>query len=102
MLPTKTLPTNGGAMRNVVGPPVTGPDFFDRLGEMDELWLAMTRSSVLLAAPRRVGKTSLLRQAEANPRAGHRPIYLTLESADRPGMFSPRLPCRPAEAGVCH
>jgi len=44
-----------------VGPPVTRGEFFDREGELDELArLLGSGASVLITAPRRIGKTSLL------------------------------------------
>lgn len=47
-------------MRNVVGKPVVGRDFFGRERELDELDRVTQDEHVLLLAPRRVGKTSLL------------------------------------------
>jgi len=47
-------------MRNVVGKPVTGTNFFGREHELDELDEITREEHVLLLAPRRVGKTSLL------------------------------------------
>lgn len=47
-------------MRNIVGKPVSGADFFGREGELQSLIEALRNQHVLLLAPRRVGKTSLL------------------------------------------
>lgn len=48
----------------VVGNPVTGDDFFDRVQELGELKeLLQQGASILLTAPRRIGKTSLLLEA---------------------------------------
>lgn len=45
----------------VVGSPVTGDDFFDRVAEQVEIKeLLREGASILLTAPRRIGKTSLL------------------------------------------
>lgn len=45
----------------VVGSPVTGDDFFDRVAEQAEIKeLLREGASILLTAPRRIGKTSLL------------------------------------------
>jgi hypothetical protein len=49
-------------LRNVVGKPVYGSDFYGRAEEIDALHDASTREHVLLLAPRRVGKTSLLHE----------------------------------------
>lgn len=43
-----------------IGPPATGEDFFDRERLLEDIWEATAKGSVLLAAPRRVGKTSLM------------------------------------------
>lgn len=47
-------------MRNIVGKPVIGADFFGRERELQSLIEAVRNQHVLLLAPRRVGKTSLL------------------------------------------
>lgn len=47
-------------MKNVVGKPVTGNNFFGRETELIELGEITKHEHVLLLAPRRVGKTSLL------------------------------------------
>lgn len=47
-------------MDNIVGKPVTGGDFFGRTHEVARLTSMVEREHVLLLAPRRVGKTSLL------------------------------------------
>jgi hypothetical protein len=47
-------------MNNIVGQPVEGDDFFDRVEETERLWRTLDEGNhVLLLAPRRVGKTSL-------------------------------------------
>jgi len=50
-------------VKSMVGPAVRGPDFFDRETERASL-AEMLRDGahVLVTAPRRTGKTSLLRQ----------------------------------------
>jgi len=47
-------------MNITIGPPVNSEDFFDREQMLDELWNTLQSQSVLLAAPRRVGKSSLM------------------------------------------
>jgi uncharacterized protein len=47
-------------VENVVGKPVVGENFFGRERELDELDRITQNEHVLLLAPRRVGKTSLL------------------------------------------
>jgi hypothetical protein len=47
-------------MRNINGPIVTGPDFFGRKPELIRLLRTLLTDSLLLTAPRRVGKSSLV------------------------------------------
>jgi AAA+ ATPase superfamily predicted ATPase len=47
-------------MNITIGSPVTSEDFFNRAQLVEDLWHKLQRHSVLLAAPRRVGKSSLL------------------------------------------
>ena len=49
-------------MRNVAGQVVRGRDFFDRQSEMARFWRDLESDNLLLLAPRRVGKTSLMRK----------------------------------------
>jgi len=50
-------------MRNVVGQVVRGDDFWDRKDEIEDIWDAVNSGShLLLVAPRRVGKTSIMYQ----------------------------------------
>jgi uncharacterized protein len=53
---------NGSVVRieNIIGKPVLDQNFFGRNTELDELQTITEREHVLLLAPRRVGKTSLL------------------------------------------
>jgi hypothetical protein len=48
-------------MRTVIGSPVEGKDFFDRDSERRRMWRHLETDSLLLLAPRRIGKTSLMR-----------------------------------------
>ncbi len=66
-------------VRNVVGSPVVGDDFFDRDGDRARLWERLETDSVLLLAPRRVGKTSVLyRMEDDGPARGFRAVYATV------------------------
>lgn len=56
-------------LRNVVGSPVVGPDFFDRDEECGRIWRRLETDHVLLPSPRRVGKTSILRRLQRDARA---------------------------------
>ena len=47
-----------------VGSPAIGDDFIDREKEIDQILSALEKDSVLLIAPRRFGKTSIMRRLE--------------------------------------
>ena len=65
----------------VVGSPVTGDDFFDRQDEMREfLRLLEEGAHVLVTAPRRIGKTSLIKEAEARMGDRYAALFVDLES----------------------
>ncbi len=62
------------------GSPVTGDDFFGRKTEVERFWKAIDGGqNLLLVSPRRVGKTSLMRHVESNPRNGWFPVFANLE-----------------------
>jgi len=56
-------------LRNVTGAPVVRADFYDRELERRKLWRRLETDHVLLLAPRRVGKTSMLKRMQAESRA---------------------------------
>lgn len=47
-------------MKLTIGNPVKGDDFFDREAEQKKLWRQLETDNVLMLAPRRIGKTSLI------------------------------------------
>ncbi|MBF0162269.1 MAG: ATP-binding protein [Magnetococcales bacterium] len=49
-------------MRITVGNPVEGENFYGREREMGQLWERLANDHVLMLAPRRIGKTSLLKR----------------------------------------
>jgi len=67
---------------NRIGPPVQGSDFFDRDAERRRAWDFLHRDHLLLLAPRRVGKTSLmLRLKEEAPGKGFAVAYADVAKA---------------------
>ncbi len=69
-------------VRNLIGSPVKGADFFDRSHEQQELWDFLHRDHVLMLAPRRVGKTSLMRRLAADgPNKGVHAVYCSAADA---------------------
>lgn len=76
-------------IRNLIGPPVTGTDFIGRERELADAWKAIEdTNSLLLASPRRVGKSSfammLAQKAEAK---GWNALYLDLQGLKDEGDF---------------
>lgn len=75
--------------RNIAGPPAVGDDCFGRRAFIESLQERLQRGSVLLAAPRRWGKTSVLRTlAAGRPGSCH---YFDLYSCDSPSDLVARV-----------
>lgn len=70
-------------MKNIVGTPVRGDDFFGREQELRALQLAVQAQHLLMLAPRRVGKTSLLcALGDQLKRTGEMaPVYVSVAAA---------------------
>ncbi len=72
-------------LKLVVGKSVEGPNFFGRLAELAELDERLAQDHVLLLAPRRVGKSSLLKAYRARARTdGVNVVYADVQDT-RPG-----------------
>lgn len=68
---------------NVTGKPVQHDNFFDREREIQKLWHHLANDDVLLLAPRRVGKTSVMyRLREQAPSQNVVASYLSVADAD--------------------
>lgn len=78
-------------MRNQTGQFVSGTDFYGRIDELRELWEHAERGNVVLLAPRRVGKTSILNKMLDEPREGWQTAYLDVMSVDSEQRFVARL-----------
>jgi hypothetical protein len=77
---------------NCVGSPVTGKDFFGREGEQGFCWECLAADHLLLLAPRRVGKTSLmLRLQETAAEHGYEAIFFSAAQAQDEAGFVARL-----------
>ena len=73
-------------MESVAGAPVVGDDLFGREQELAHIWRMLERGAhVLMTAPRRVGKTSLMREMERDPRDGWIVAYADVEACTEPG-----------------
>lgn len=77
-------------MKNQVGPPVTGNDFFGRKKELLQAWdLLDNGNHLLLPAPRRVGKTSFVLQLRKDAQKHDwKAIYFNVEDgSDETGFM---------------
>jgi hypothetical protein len=63
-------------------------DVFGRDEFIGRLWRTLERNSVLVAADRRVGKTSVLRKMGAEPPSGWEPVFFELEKAHSSAEFA--------------
>jgi uncharacterized protein len=80
-------------MRNIPGSPVEGGDFFDRPEILSRLHrLLENQSNVLLTAPRRVGKTSvILRLCEQCRQQGWKAVFFNVEGCGDELAFAEKL-----------
>jgi len=70
-------------MRNIVGQVPRGGDFFPRDKVINRIYRRLdSGANVYLAAPRRVGKTAIMRHLEDSPRENYEFKYLITESVD--------------------
>lgn len=74
-------------VRNIVGPPVRDEDLFGRREFIDLLWDKLQTTNILLAAPRRFGKTSVMYYLLDHPRTDCKIIHLDLEKITEPVNF---------------
>ena len=79
-------------MNNSVGQAVRGKDFWKRVNELASIWNAIESGShILLVAPRRVGKTSIMFNLQDEPKEGYIVVYIDTESADSENEFWQKL-----------
>jgi len=70
----------------------TGSAFFDRQETIAQAWELLKTSNLLLLAPRRVGKSSLLnRMCEESTAEGYRSVYLSVPDAENELDFIKRV-----------
>jgi hypothetical protein len=74
-------------IRNIVGAPVRDRDLFGREEFIQLLWGKLNTNNILLAAPRRFGKTSVMYRLLDQPRPGYRVLHLDLEKISEPVNF---------------
>ncbi len=79
-------------MKNIVGQPVRGKDFFERPKVIKKIWKALESSSdILISAPRRSGKSSIMLYLLDNPKENYNFIYIIVESIDNENEFFKRI-----------
>jgi hypothetical protein len=78
-------------IRNIVGNVPEPDELYGRQGLLDHLWRQIRGNNVLLLAPRRFGKTGVMRHVLLRPQADYLPIYFDLEDVDSPAEFVWRL-----------
>lgn len=67
--------------RIVLGPVATGDFYYQRQTIVDEVWFEIDKGSfVLMAAPRRVGKTSIMKHIEQYPRDNYKVVFKNVQS----------------------
>ena len=72
-------------MHNITGPPVVDDDLYGREYELARLWERLEQGEhVLMLAPRRVGKTSLMLELRRAPRKKWDVVYVDVEGAAGP------------------
>ncbi len=71
----------------VVGNPPRGEDYFGREDLIENLWARLRTDNVLLAAPRRFGKTGAMFRLLDQPREPFRPIYVNVEDTTSAAGF---------------
>jgi AAA+ ATPase superfamily predicted ATPase len=71
---------------------VTGDKYFSRPKDEKRLWRQIEQGShVLLLAPRRVGKTSLIAHIKNNPKPGYAVVYVFVQACDSEQTFYEKL-----------
>jgi AAA+ ATPase superfamily predicted ATPase len=69
---------------NPVGPPVRGKDFYGRDSFVEIVWEKLKGGNVLLAAPRRFGKTSVMYRLIDEPRWEYKFVHADLQHLTEP------------------
>lgn len=80
------------AVNTTIGHPARGDEYFERPQLTDRLWEKMNSgSSILLTAPRRVGKSSILFYLMDNPQNNNKPVFIDTESVNNENEFFKKL-----------
>jgi hypothetical protein len=75
-------------MKNIVGQTSRGDDFFPRPDIIEKIYRKLDAgANIYMVAPRRAGKTAIMRYLEDNPREGFEFQYLITESVDNAATY---------------
>lgn len=69
------------------GSPAREDEFFFRKAYIDDLWDSLRKEHVLILAPRRMGKTSVMLRLQDEPRGNRLVVFLNVEEIDTPAEF---------------
>ena len=79
-------------MKNIVGKPVSGENFFPRNAVIEKIYRKLDGGdNLFMSAPRRVGKTSIMYWLKDNPRKNYAFIYISTEAVDNSEDFFKKL-----------
>jgi len=76
---------------NRVGAPVRGSDFYGREPLVELIWQKLRNGNILLAAPRRFGKTSIMYRLIDEPRFDFKVVHADLEHMIEPAELISQL-----------
>ncbi len=74
-------------MRPIIGGNVPPERVIGRDDFVKKMWNTLENQSIVLVSERRIGKTSIMRKMEKEPREGWRPIYMVIEGLRSPTEF---------------
>jgi len=82
-LTIKQLSKIGLSMKNVVGQTPRGADFYPRDTVINKIYRRLDAGNhIFMSAPRRAGKTAIMRFMEDNPRKGYAFVYISVEDVN--------------------
>lgn len=75
------METNWKAPNTIIGSVATGNYYYERSEIVSEIWSELEKGNyILIAAPRRVGKTSVMRHITDHPKNGYKLIFENVQS----------------------
>jgi AAA+ ATPase superfamily predicted ATPase len=80
--------SNWRSPKVIIGSVATGEYFFPRTEITEEIWVELEKGNfILIAAPRRVGKTSVMRSIEEEPRSGYHLVFKNVQGVNSEAEF---------------